>query len=103
LGTVEFANNNKVNTSTQVSLFRANSRRDPRMGFEMRRKKRYEGAGKFTKRIKEIQKEVQVVLKKAQREMKRYADRKRSEREKYKVGDQVLLSTKDLKWQIEGI
>jgi len=35
--------------------------------------------------------------------MKKYADRKKSEREEYKVEDWVLLSRKDLKWQMEGI
>jgi len=42
------------------------------------------------------------VLKKAQKEMKKQADRKRGEAEEYRVGDLVLLSTKDLKWQMEG-
>jgi len=32
--------------------------------------------------------------------MKRYADRERGEVEEYKVGDLVLLSTKDLKYQM---
>jgi len=34
--------------------------------------------------------------------MKKQADRKRREAEEYRVGDLVLLSTKDLKWQMEG-
>jgi len=34
--------------------------------------------------------------------MKKYADRHREEVEKYKVGDLVLLSTKDLKYQMVG-
>jgi len=34
--------------------------------------------------------------------MKRYADRERGEVEEYKVGDLVLLSTKDLKYQMIG-
>ena len=37
LGTAEFAYNNKVNISTNVSSFKANNGRDPRMGFEMRK------------------------------------------------------------------
>ena len=86
-----------MNSSTQVSPFRANSRRDPRMGFEMRKKGKYEGAGEFMKRMKEVQEKAQAALKKAQRKMKKYIDGKRSKGEKYKVGDQVLLSTKDLK------
>ena len=103
LGTVEFTYNNKVSSSTQVSLFRENSGRDPRMGFEMRKKRKYKGAEEFMKRMKEVQKEAQAALKKAQREMKKYADKRRSEGEEYKVGDQALLSTKDLKWQMEGM
>ena len=80
-----------------MSLFRENSGRDPRMGFEMRKKRKYKGAEEFMKRMKEVQKEAQAALKKAQREMKKYADKRRSEGEEYKVGDQVLLSTKNLK------
>jgi len=34
--------------------------------------------------------------------MKQYADRERGEVEEYKVGDLVLLSTKDLKYQMAG-
>ena len=32
--------------------------------------------------------------------MKKYADRKRAEVDEYKVGDLVMLSTKDLKYQM---
>ena len=35
------------------------------MGFEMRKREKYKEAEEFTKRMKEIQKEIQVVLKKA--------------------------------------
>ena len=34
--------------------------------------------------------------------MKKFADRKQSKGEEYKVGDLVLLSIKDLKWQMKG-
>jgi len=83
LGTVEFAYNNKVNTSTKVSPFRANSRRDPRMGFKMRRQGKSERAKEFAERMKRIQEEAQAALKKAQEEMKKQADRKRGEVEEY--------------------
>jgi len=33
--------------------------------------------------------------------MKKFIDRKQSKGEEYKVGDLVLLSTKDLKWQMK--
>ena len=52
--------------------------------------------------MKEIQKEAKVALGKAQEEMKKYADRKRAEVNEYKVGDLVMLSTKDLKYQMVG-
>jgi len=82
--------------------FKANYRQDPRMGFEMRRKGKYEGAEKFVTKIKEIQEEAKAVLGKAQEEMKKYTDKKRAEVDKYKVEDLVMLSTKDLKYQIVG-
>jgi len=85
-----------------MSSFKANYRQDPRMGFEMRRKGKYEGAEKFVTKIKEIQEEAKAVLGKAQEEMKKYTDRKRAKVDKYKVEDLVMLSTKDLKYQIVG-
>jgi len=53
-------------------------------------------------KMKEVQEEAKVVLGKAQEEMKKYADRKRAEVDGYKVEDLVMLSTKDLKYQIVG-
>jgi len=100
LGTAEFAYNNKMYSSTKTLPFKANYRQNPRMEFEMRRKGKYEGAEKFVTKIKEIQKEAKAVLGKVQEEMKKYADRKRVEVNEYKVGDLVMLSTKDLKYQI---
>ena len=43
-----------------------------------------------------------MALEKVQKKIKKYADRKRKEVNKYKVGDLVMLSTKDLKYQIVG-
>jgi len=70
------------------------------MGFEMGRKGKYKGAEKFVTKMKEIQKEAKAALGKAQEEIKKYTDRKRGEVNKYKVGDLVMLSTKDLKYQM---
>jgi len=72
------------------------------MGFEMRRKGKYKGAEKFAIKIKKVQEEAKVALGKAQEEMKKYTDRKRAEVNEYKVGDLVMLSTKDLKYQMVG-
>jgi len=81
-------------------LFKANYRQDPRMGFEMRKKKRYKGAKKFVTKMKEIQEEAKVVLEKTQEEMKKYTNRKRVKVSEYKVRDLVMLSTKNLKYQM---
>jgi len=102
LGTAEFAYNNKVHSSTQMTPFKANYGQDPRMGFEERKKRKYEGAKKFIEKMKEIQKEARAALGKAQEEIKKYADKKRREVDDYKVGDLVMLSTKDLKYQMVG-
>jgi len=58
--------------------------------------------GKFMEKIKKIQEEAKAVLGKAQEEMKKFANRRRREEEEYSVGDLVLLSMKDLKWQMKG-
>jgi len=70
------------------------------MGFKGRKKGKYKGAEKYIEKIKEIQEETKVVLSKAQEEIKKYTDRKRVEVDDYKVGDLVMLSTKDLKYQM---
>ena len=52
--------------------------------------------------MKEVHKKAEAVLRKNQEEIRKYADRKRSEPEEYRVGDWMLLSTKDLKCQMKG-
>ena len=102
LGTAEFIYNNKVYSSTRTSPFKANYGQDLRMGFEGKKKGKYVGAKKFVEKMKEIQEEAKAALGKAQEDIKKYADRRRSEVDEYKVGDLVMLSTKDLKYQIVG-
>ena len=101
LGIAEFAYNKKIHAATKILPFKANYGQDPRMGFERRRKGKYKAAGKFVERIKKIQKKAKAALRKAQEEMKKFANRRRRKGEEYKVGDLVLLSTKDLKWQMK--
>jgi len=102
LGMAEFAYNNKVHSSTRTSPFKANYRQDPRMGFKGRKKGKYVGAEKFVEKMKKIQEEAKAVLRKVQEDMRKYADRKRLDTEEYKVRDLVMLSTKDLKYQMVG-
>jgi len=94
--------NNKIHTATKILPFKANYGQDLRIGFEGRRKEKYEVIGKFVERIKKIQEKAKAVLEKVQEEMKKFTNRKLEEGEEYRVGDLVLLSTKDLKWQIKG-
>jgi len=63
---------------------------------DIRRKVKVEKAAKFVERLKKVQEEAGAALRKAQEEMKRYADRKRKEMEEWKKGDRVMLSMKDL-------
>jgi len=92
----EFVVNNKVYTATKVSSFMANYRRELRMGGDIRKKGKVESAIEFVERMKKVHDEAGVALKKTQKEMKRYADKSRKEMEKWKKGDRVLLSTKNL-------
>jgi len=102
LGTAEFAYNNKVHTVTKTSLFKANYSQDPKMGFEGRRKGKYEVVEKFVERMRKIQEKAKAALGKVQEKIKKFVNRKRREKEEYRVGDLVLLSIKDLKWQMKG-
>jgi len=51
----EFVYNNKIHVVTKTLPFKVNYSQDLRMGFEGRRKRKYEVAGKFIERMKKIQ------------------------------------------------
>jgi len=70
LTSAKFAINNKAYLTTKVSLFMANYRRELRMDIDIRRKGKIEKATEFVERMKKMQEEVEVALKKAQEEMK---------------------------------
>jgi len=91
----EFAFNNKVHTATKTSPFQVNYERELRMGFDIRKKGKNKKAEEFARKMKERHEEARVALIKSQEEMKRQADKIRKEAEEYKVGDRVLISTKD--------
>jgi len=93
----EFTYNNKIHAATKALPFKVNYGQDPRMGFKGRRKEKHKTAGRFVEKMKKIQKEAKAALGKAQEEMKKFADRKRGKGKEYRVGDLVLLSTKDLR------
>ena len=95
MATAEFAFNNKVYTATKISPFQVNYGREPRMGFDIRKKEKNEKAEEFVKGMKERHEEARVVLVKSQKEMKKQVDRSRKEAKEYRVGYKVLISTKD--------
>ena len=96
LASAEFAVNNKVHTTTKVLPFMANYGRELRMGGNIRKRGKIEKATEFVERMKKVHEEAGKVLKKAQEDMKRQADKGRRKTKEWKKGDKVLLSTKDL-------
>ena len=66
----EFTVNNKVYSATKVSLFMANYGRKLRIGANIRKRRKIEKMMEFAERMKKVQKEAGVDLKKAQKEMK---------------------------------
>jgi len=102
LETVEFIFNNKIYTAIKLSLFKINYGQKLRIGFKIRKKRKHAKVEEFVKEIKEIYKEMKAVLKKLQKEIKKYTNRNRKKVIEYKVGDRVLLSIKDLVWQMRN-
>jgi len=81
LASAEFAVNNKVHSTMKVSPFMANYGRELKMGKDIRKKGKVEKTTEFMERIKRVQEEVGVALKKVQKDMKKQADKKRKETE----------------------
>jgi len=79
-----------------MSSFKANYKRELKIGIDIRRKGKMEKTMEFVEIMKKMQEESGVALKRAQEEMKWQADRGRKEAEVWKVEDKVMLSTKNL-------
>ena len=92
----EFVINNKIHSTTKVSLFMASYGRKLRMGVDLRRKQKMEKVTEFAEKIRKIQEEAGVALTKVQEEMKKQADRGKKEVEVWKVGNKIILSMMDL-------
>ena len=82
LAMAKFAVNNKVHSATKVSTFIVNYKRELQMGADIRRKGKVENVIKFVERMRKVQEEVGAILRKAQEEIKRQANRERQEVEK---------------------
>jgi len=74
------------------------------MGFEMRKRGKYEGAEKFIERMRSVQEEAKAVLQKVQEDMKWYMNREKEEVEEYRVGitDGYLLVCDLQEWSSKG-
>jgi len=64
LASAEFTINNKIYSTTKVSPFMANYKRESRIGIDLRRKGKIEKATEFVERMRKIYKEAEVALKK---------------------------------------
>ena len=58
----EFTFNNKVYTATKMSPFKVNYGREPRMGFDIRKKRKNEKAEEFAREMKERHEEARKLL-----------------------------------------
>jgi len=65
LVSAEFTVNNKTHSATKVSLFIANYGRELRIGTDIRKKEKVKKVMEFAERMKKIQEEVVVILRKA--------------------------------------
>ena len=68
--------------------------------FEIRKKRKYAKVEEFVKEMMKKHEEAKAVLTRLQEKIKKYADKNRKKTVEYKVEDKVLLSTKNLTWQI---
>ena len=84
------------NLVTKVSLFMANYGRELKMGADIRKKEKIKKVTEFLERIKKVQEEAGMVLRKRQEKIKQQADRKRKEVEEWKKKKNIMLSMKNL-------
>jgi len=96
LASAEFAVNNKVHMAMKVLPFMANYEKELRTRRDIRKRGKVKKVMEFVERMKQVQEEAGVSLKKTQEDIKRQADKRRKETKDWKKGDRVLLSTKDL-------
>jgi len=66
----EFTINNKVHSATKILLFMVNYGRELKIGIDIRRKEKIKKVMEFAERMKKMQKEAGVILKRTQEKMK---------------------------------
>jgi len=94
----EFQHNNHVYSTTQQPLFLLDTGRIPHMGFEPRQDpSSLEMVNEFTKRMESTTEEAKSAIRKAQEDMTRYYNRRRSPAPIFKPGDWVYLDASDIR------
>jgi len=94
---VEFQHNNHVHSATQQPPFLLDTRHIPCIGFEPQQNHSdLEMVNEFTERMRMAIKEVKSTIRKAQDDMKRYYDRRRTLAPAFKPGDKVFLDALDI-------
>jgi len=95
---VEFQHNNHVHFATQQPPFLLDTGQIPRVGFEPKRDpSSLETVNEFTKRMESATKEAKSAICKAQEDMTRYYNRRRSLAPVFKPGDRVYLDALDIR------
>jgi len=93
----EFQHNNHVHSATQQPPFLLDMGRIPCMGFELRQDpSSLKTVNEFTKKIESTE-EAKSAIHKAQEDMTRYYNRRRSLAPVFKPGDQVYLDASDIR------
>jgi len=94
----EFQHNNHVHSATQQPPFLLDTGRIPCMGFEPRQDpSSLEMVNEFTKRMESATEEAKSAIRKAQEDMARYYNRRRSPAPVFKPGDRVYLDASDIR------
>jgi len=94
----EFQHNNHIHSATQQPPFLLDTRHIPRMGFEPRQNHSdLETVNKFMERMRMAIEEAKSAIRKAQDDMKRYYNRRRTLALVFKPGDKVFLNASDIR------
>jgi len=93
----EFQHNNHIHSATQQPPFLLNTGRLPHMGFEPRQNPSgLETVNEFMERMRTTIEEAKSVIRKAQDDMKKYYDQRRTPALVFKPGDKVFLDASDI-------